>query len=91
MGKGLEALAAVIAIIAGIYMLTTQAATENSIFNPLLHGIGLYFLARGIWMLRHAGRTEDIVDRLDRLIVLNEDDEPAVPHGAPGYQGGTTQ
>jgi hypothetical protein len=70
MGKALEAIAALIAIIAGIYLLTTQAADTNSIFNPLLHGIGAYILARGIWMLRHAGRTEDIVDRLDRLVEL---------------------
>lgn len=69
-GKLAEIAAAVIAILSGAYLLTEQAAVSNSIFNPLLHGIGGYVLARGIWMLRQAGRNEDIVDRLDKLIHL---------------------
>lgn len=70
MGKVVEVVAAVVAIVAGVYMLTTQAAAANSIFNPLLHGIGLYFIARGLWMLRHAGREDDVVDRLEQLVEL---------------------
>lgn len=67
-GKLVEIVAGLIAIGAGISLITTHAAESNSLFNPLLHGIGWYFIARGIWMIRQAGRQEDVVDRLDKLI-----------------------
>ena len=42
--------AALIAIGAGIYLLISHAVASDSIFNPLLHGAGAYFIARGIFM-----------------------------------------
>lgn len=67
-GKLIDIAAAIISLGAGAYLIGTHSAADNSIFNPLLHGLGAYILARGLWMLTHAGRQEDILDRLDRLI-----------------------
>jgi hypothetical protein len=67
-GKLFELLAGAIAIGAGVYLLTVQSAASDSIFNPLLHALGAYFGARGIWMLRQAGKADDMVDRLNRLV-----------------------
>lgn len=67
-GKLLDVAAGIISLGAGAYLIGTNAASANSIFNPLLHGIGAYILARGLWMLTHAGKQEDLIDRLDRLI-----------------------
>lgn len=40
-----------IAIFAGLYLLSTRAAGSNSMIEVLAHGMGLYFVARGIYML----------------------------------------
>jgi hypothetical protein len=69
-GIWVERAAAIVAVGAGLYMLGTSSADSNSIFNPLLHGIGAYILARGAWMFRHAGLQADVVDRLDQLVEL---------------------
>ena len=75
-GKLLEILAGVIALGAGIYLLQEHSIATGgagqSWFEVLAHGIGAYFVARGIWMIRQAGKSEDVVDRLDRLIELEE-------------------
>jgi hypothetical protein len=43
--------AAVVSIGAGIYLLTSQSASEETtVFDALMHGIGAYFIARGLWM-----------------------------------------
>jgi hypothetical protein len=76
-GIWVERAAALIAIGAGLYMLTTEAADSNSIFNPLLHGIGAYVLARGAWMFRHVGLEADVVDRLDQLVDIQTADTAA--------------
>jgi hypothetical protein len=47
-------LAGIVALGAGLYLIGTQSAAANSIFNPLLHGMGAYFVARGLWMFSHA-------------------------------------
>jgi len=46
------ALAALISIIAGVYLLTSQSASaETTVFDALMHGIGGYCIARGVWMI----------------------------------------
>jgi len=49
----------------------------------LAHGIGIYFLGRGLWMLRQVGRQEDVVDRLDRLVELGALEHQAHSPEAP--------
>lgn len=43
--------AAVVSIGAGIYLLQSESASaETTVFDVLMHGIGIYFIARGMWM-----------------------------------------
>jgi hypothetical protein len=45
-------LAATVAVIAGIYLLTSESASaETTVFDALMHGIGGYLIARGLWMM----------------------------------------
>lgn len=45
--------AVLLSIGAGIYLLQTQsAAEETTVFDALMHGMGAYFVARGLWMAR---------------------------------------
>lgn len=45
-------LAALVSVAAGIYLLTSEsAAQDTTVFDALMHGIGAYFIARGMWML----------------------------------------
>lgn len=73
-GKLIEYAAGLIAIGAGISLIGTHTAAANSVFNPLMHGLGWYMVARGLWMLRQAGKAEDVVDRLDLLVDLTQDE-----------------
>jgi len=44
--------ASLISIGAGIYLLGSQsAASEATVFDALMHGIGAYLVARGLWMI----------------------------------------
>jgi hypothetical protein len=78
--KLVEAVAGVAAAGGGVYLLTWNSAgmvpgSGESWFQVLAHGIGIYFVARGVWMFSHAGSQEDVIDRLDRLIDLQRDEE----------------
>ncbi|HEU0192902.1 MAG TPA: hypothetical protein VFQ71_01810 [Gaiellales bacterium] len=45
-------LAALVAIGAGLYLLTSEsAAQQTTVFDALMHGIGAYCIARGLWMI----------------------------------------
>ena len=49
--KVLAVLAALVSIGAGIYLLGSESAAEEmTVFDILMHGIGAYFIARGLWM-----------------------------------------
>ena len=51
-GPFLTGLAALISIGAGLYLLTSEsAAQEMTVFDVLMHGIGAYFIARGLYMM----------------------------------------
>jgi multisubunit Na+/H+ antiporter MnhC subunit len=48
----LGVVAALISIGAGIYMLQSSSASpDTTVFDVLMHGIGAYCIARGVWML----------------------------------------
>lgn len=74
--KGLRwsILAAIISIVAGAYMLTSQAQASDSIFNVFLRGIGAYLIARGIWMAVAAARRADMLELLQRILYALEDE-----------------
>jgi hypothetical protein len=62
----LPILAALISVGAGAYLLTEHAEASDSIFNPFLHGIGAYFIARGLYMGWAAARTADQLNASQR-------------------------
>ena len=43
-------LAALICVGAGVYMLLTKTEAQNSVFDVFLHGIGAYFIGKGIFI-----------------------------------------
>lgn len=50
-GVFLGVIAALVSIGAGIYLLTSQSAIqETTVFDVIMHGMGAYFIARGLWM-----------------------------------------
>ena len=52
--------AAIVSIGAGLYLLTSQsAAAQQTVFDALMHGIGAYFIARGLWMFASLSRPTD--------------------------------
>ena len=58
LGKLAGIAAAVVLIGAGIYLLTSQSASdETTVFDALMHGIGAYFIARGLWMITKMARS----------------------------------
>lgn len=47
----LGSLAALASIVAGVYLLTGQSAVqETTVFDAIMHGMGGYMVARGLWM-----------------------------------------
>lgn len=54
--------AALIAVGAGVYLLLTHTVASNSVFDPLLHAAGAYFIARGIFMGWSAARTVEQIE-----------------------------
>lgn len=55
-------IAAFVSIGAGVYLLSSgSVSAETTVFDAIMHGIGAYFIARGLWMLSEIGdriRTE---------------------------------
>jgi hypothetical protein len=48
----LGVLASLISVGAGLYLLGSESASaETTVFDALMHGIGAYCIARGVWML----------------------------------------
>jgi hypothetical protein len=89
-----QVVAGVIAIGAGLYLLSYSGSTVDvggqsgrSWFDIIDHGIGGYFVARGIWMLAQAGQGEAIKDSLEQLVTLGyEDRRPRRPFPSTGGQ-----
>lgn len=45
-------IAALVSIGAGLYLLGSESASqEATVFDALMHGIGAYCIARGLWMI----------------------------------------
>jgi hypothetical protein len=74
----LGVLAAFISIGAGLYLLTSQSASDaltggSTVFDALMHGVGAYFVARGAWMLASV-RTDSTRESHGRAADQPEDD-----------------
>jgi len=49
MVKGLGIVSGAICVIAGIYLLGLEAAGQNSMLEHIAHGMGIYFIGKGIY------------------------------------------
>jgi hypothetical protein len=46
-----------VSIGAGIFLLMSGSASEDTtVFDAIMHGMGAYFIARGLWMVQELGR-----------------------------------
>lgn len=72
-------------IIGGLWMLFTEPANSNSIFGPLLHGVGLYCIGKGIYVgpsLLHQWRTREATEWLARQQGMPSSNAPKAPQKA---------
>jgi hypothetical protein len=93
-GKTFELIGALLSVLAGGYLLTKNGAPVEggqSWFEALAHGIGLYFLARGAWMVGQLGTQQSSSKALERLVELQggwpeqpEARPPTWRHEGPG-------
>jgi hypothetical protein len=61
--KVIGVLAGVACILAGLYLATTESASEEAtIFDALFQAMGIYFIARGAWMIAMLGRTGAVTE-----------------------------
>src|SRR4051812_32763292 len=75
-----QLIAGLVAIGAGVYLLTFASGAINlgngqtgrSWFDIIDHGMGAYFVARGLWMLTQISAQDDVRASLDRLVELRE-------------------
>jgi len=77
-GRLLELVAALVSVGAGVYLLSkgtapieVGGASGESWFQVLAHGIGIYFIARGIWMFSQLGMQRSANEALERLVDLS--------------------
>jgi hypothetical protein len=50
-GYGVNAIAGLVAVAAGIYLLSRQNASGDTWLEVIAHGVGVYFIARGLHMI----------------------------------------
>lgn len=74
MGRIVEVIAAIVSVGAGVYLLsknsvpvTVGGQQGQSWLEILAHGIGAYFIARGIWMFSQVGVERTIMDAVRRI------------------------
>jgi hypothetical protein len=51
LGYGVSSIAGLVAVGAGIYLLSRQSASGDTWLEVLAHGIGVYFIAQGLFMI----------------------------------------
>jgi hypothetical protein len=51
LGYGVSSIAGLVAVGAGIYLLSRQSASGDTWLEVVAHGVGIYFIARGLFMI----------------------------------------
>jgi hypothetical protein len=75
-----QLLAGLVAIGAGVYLFSFSGGaidlgngqSGRSWFDVIDHGMGAYFIARGLWMLTQISAQEDVRVGINRLVELTE-------------------
>lgn len=89
MGNVIGWLSAAFCIGAGVYLLqyngaTTGLAGGTSWFQIIGHGMGIYFIGKGLYMLRSTHTEAETVNRLQQLVELSGGaKQPAKPSVEP--------
>lgn len=65
-GSWLDGIAALIAVGAGVYLLLTDTVASDSYIAVIGHGMGAYFVAKGIFIGRSLHLQARMVDLIDR-------------------------
>jgi hypothetical protein len=86
--------AGLICIAAGVYLLQTQAADENSLLEVIMHGMGIYFIGKGIFVWLSLNAQVNMAQSLRSLQPPESARKPwGEPYGSdptPVHQRGTT-
>ena len=72
MGRVVDYLAALISVGAGGYLLLSQTVAANSYLEVIAHGIGAYFVAKGLFLARSAYLGAAAAASLSSLVALEE-------------------
>lgn len=73
MGRLLDIVSALLCVGAGLYLLQYNSgggATGTSWFQIIGHGMGIYFIGKGIFVLRSGLLANAQLDRMDQLVEL---------------------
>jgi hypothetical protein len=97
MGRLFGFAGAAICVFAGIYLLqynaTTDASTGTSWFQIIGHGMGIYFIGKGLFVARSTYLEAEQADRLAQLVTLaahehtGPDEPETVTAGAEAASG----
>lgn len=74
MGRLLDIVSALVCVGAGLYLLQFNSgggATGTSWFQVIGHGMGIYFIGKGIFVLRSGLLANAQLDRMDQLVELS--------------------
>jgi hypothetical protein len=74
MGRLLDVAAAITAVAAGLYLLQFSSPGASSWFEVIGHGMGAYFIAKGVFILRSTHLAARAADRLDDLATWAAED-----------------
>jgi len=70
MVKGLGLISGAICVIAGIYLLGVEAAGQNSMLEYIAHGMGIYFIGKGVYTGTSVSISADTHSELSSAIKL---------------------
>ncbi len=79
-GALLDYAAAIICVAAGVYLLQYNG---TSWFQIIGHGMGIYFIGKGIFVARSTRLQAQARDRLAQLVSLQTEETRTVPSGQP--------
>jgi hypothetical protein len=67
MGRLLDILATLACIAAGVYLLSIQSVAGNTVLEAIAHGIGIYFIGKGLFVARSTHLQAESVGYLETL------------------------
>jgi hypothetical protein len=69
----------IVCIIAGLYLLGSQTQDASSYLQTIAHGIGIYFVGKGLYVLQSVVRNSDQAWFLARIRNPEVDNAPPMP------------